>query len=201
MPKVCKLTPKQIKFIDFYLLTGNATEAYRKAGYKTKGNGARVNASKLLTNHNIKKEIRRQQKNLCKKMDIKKEDVLRRIIQIAKSNLSDYMRWGNKEVKITTQDGGKYKKTISEVVLLDSKDISDEKLWLLSELSQTPTGIKIKLHDKLKALEMLAQYTHLYDAVEDENNEGEDESPKRNIVTDFLDAYQAQDRIRSKRNN
>ncbi|MGK5506724.1 terminase small subunit [Brevibacillus formosus] len=35
-----KLTPKQQKFADYYIETGNATEAYRRAGYTGKGNVA-----------------------------------------------------------------------------------------------------------------------------------------------------------------
>ena len=33
MPKERKLTPKQQKFVDYYIIEGNATQAYIKAGY------------------------------------------------------------------------------------------------------------------------------------------------------------------------
>lgn len=52
------LTPKQEKFIDEYIICNNATEAYKKAGYAWKTDvTARVNASKLLANHNISAKI------------------------------------------------------------------------------------------------------------------------------------------------
>ena len=49
-----KLTEKQKRFADYYIETGNATDAYMRAGYKVKDtNVARVNASRLLANANV----------------------------------------------------------------------------------------------------------------------------------------------------
>ncbi|MBT2755888.1 terminase small subunit [Mesobacillus foraminis] len=47
------LNIKQKKFADFYIETGNATESYLKAGYRTVGNSAEVNASRLLRNAKV----------------------------------------------------------------------------------------------------------------------------------------------------
>lgn len=53
-----KLLPRQKAFCDYYLESGNATKAYKKAypGCKTDG-AARTNASKLLTKDNISQYI------------------------------------------------------------------------------------------------------------------------------------------------
>jgi len=53
-----RLTEKQKRFADFYIETGNATEAYLKAGYKVKSNDvAKANASRLLTNANVSEYV------------------------------------------------------------------------------------------------------------------------------------------------
>jgi phage terminase small subunit len=53
-----KLTENQKRFADYYIETGNASEAYLKAGYKVKSaDVAKVNASRLLTNANVKQYI------------------------------------------------------------------------------------------------------------------------------------------------
>lgn len=53
-----KLTEKQKRFCDFYIETGNATESYKRAGYKAKNdNIAAVEASKLLRNPKIQDYI------------------------------------------------------------------------------------------------------------------------------------------------
>ena len=50
-----KLNARQKSFCEFYVVSGNATEAAIKAGYKEKYAG--VNADKLLKNTNIQKYI------------------------------------------------------------------------------------------------------------------------------------------------
>ena len=60
-----KLTAKQRKFCDEYIKSGNATEAYFKAGYQIKSNeAARANASRMLTEANIKEYIETRLKQL-----------------------------------------------------------------------------------------------------------------------------------------
>lgn len=53
-----KLTQKQRRFIDEYIISGNATQAAIKAGYSKKY--ANTNAAKLLQNTTIKTEIARR---------------------------------------------------------------------------------------------------------------------------------------------
>ncbi|WP_416038541.1 terminase small subunit [Lactobacillus crispatus] len=53
-----KLTQKQRRFIDEYIISGNATQAAIKAGYSKKY--ANTNAAKLLQNTTIKAEIARR---------------------------------------------------------------------------------------------------------------------------------------------
>ena len=47
--------------------SGNATQSYMGAGYKTKGDGARVEASKLLTKPNIREYIDKRQEQVLNK--------------------------------------------------------------------------------------------------------------------------------------
>ena len=60
-----ELRGKQRKFADNYIKSGNATEAYVNAGYKVRSNKtARANASRLLTNANVKAYIEMRLKQL-----------------------------------------------------------------------------------------------------------------------------------------
>ena len=54
-----KLTPKQQAFADYYIASGNAEEAARKAGYSARGN-----TTKLLQNTTIQEYIRQRNKQL-----------------------------------------------------------------------------------------------------------------------------------------
>lgn len=53
-----KLTEKQKRFVDYYVELGDATEAYIRAGYTIKSRDvAKVNASRLLTNANVRESL------------------------------------------------------------------------------------------------------------------------------------------------
>jgi len=52
-----KLTPRQYRFVDEYLKDLNATKAYLRSGYKSKGNAAESNAARLLSNDKVQKAI------------------------------------------------------------------------------------------------------------------------------------------------
>lgn len=52
-----KLTERQKRFAEEYLIDLNATAAYKRAGYAGKGNGAEVNASRLLSNTKVQQYV------------------------------------------------------------------------------------------------------------------------------------------------
>jgi len=85
-----KLTPKQQRFCDYYIETGNATESYLKAGYKVKTDGAaRANASRLLTNANVKSYINERLKELEDARIAKAEEVLKHLTAAMRGEIEE----------------------------------------------------------------------------------------------------------------
>jgi phage terminase small subunit len=78
-----KLTEKQKRFADEFLIDLNATAAYRRAGYTAKGNAAEVNASKLLRNTKVQEYIQQRQGDRQKRTEITQDMVLQRWWAIA----------------------------------------------------------------------------------------------------------------------
>ena len=73
-----RVTEKQKRFCDYYIETGNATESYKRAKYKVKSDAsARANASRLLTNVNIKNYIEKRLRELEDKRIAKAEEVMK----------------------------------------------------------------------------------------------------------------------------
>lgn len=70
-----KLNARQKAFCEFYVACGNATEAAKKAGYKE--NTARIHASKLLTNANIKNYIQELMDKIEEKRMASAEEVIK----------------------------------------------------------------------------------------------------------------------------
>lgn len=104
-----KLTPKQKAFAEYYIETGNATEAARKAGYKGK-NLNRI-ASENLSKLDIKNYIAEKMKELEDQRIAKADEVLKYLTRVIRGeeteqvvvteNIGDFMseaRVVNKEL-------------------------------------------------------------------------------------------------------
>jgi phage terminase small subunit len=98
------LNPRQRRFADFYLISLNATDAYKKAGYEAEGNSAEAAASRLLAHVKVAAYIAQRQAVLQEKLEITQEMVLKRWWDIATADpneLVEYRRdncrfcWGN----------------------------------------------------------------------------------------------------------
>src|ERR1700722_6235631 len=78
------MLPRQERFVDAYILTGNATEAAIKAGYSKKN--ARFSASEILTNPNVAAAVAEKRRKLAEKAEFTTIDVLKRWVTIATAN-------------------------------------------------------------------------------------------------------------------
>jgi len=143
------LTPKQQAFVEQYLVDLNATAAYKRAGYATTGNGASVEAYKLLRNPKVAEAIAAAQERRAIRTEITQDRVLNEIARVAFGDKRRLMKWG---------PGG--------VSLLDSETLTDDDAAQVSEVSETisATGgsMKLKTHDKVKALELLGRHLGMF---------------------------------------
>lgn len=76
-----ELSQRQERFVREYLISGNASDAYRKAGYSH--NGADTSAIRLLGNARIKARIAKLTQKRLQKLDITADSVLARYRDIA----------------------------------------------------------------------------------------------------------------------
>jgi phage terminase small subunit len=99
------LTIKQQKFVDEYIISGNATDAYKKAGYAWNSeNTAGVNGHKLLKNHKISIAIAKRSKEAADNriMDVTEALAISSSIargEIQRSYSKQYDRIENKVIK------------------------------------------------------------------------------------------------------
>ena len=84
-----KLTQKQHRFIDEYIISGNATQAYLKAGYKVSESVARRNASRLLTNADIKVEIERRNAEIKSKKTADMTEVMEYLTSVMRGEQTE----------------------------------------------------------------------------------------------------------------
>ena len=71
------------------------------------------------------------------------------------TDITDFMTFGNKEIDITDKDGSRKTITVSQINIKNDYEVDGT---LISEISQGRDGIKVKLLDKMKALDWLAAH-------------------------------------------
>lgn len=82
-----KLTEKQKRFVDEYIISGNATQAYKKTYSKVKKDEvARANASRLLTNANVKNYIEERLEELKSERTADAQEVLEYLTSVMRGN-------------------------------------------------------------------------------------------------------------------
>lgn len=151
-----KLTEKQRFFCIYYIENFNATKAYQKA-YGCNYNTAKTHGCKLLQNVAVKQEVDRLTNECLEEQEINSKLLSKRIFQkyidIAFSDITDYITFGKQERE---GEFGPY--TVNYVDLKDSNNVDGS---LISEISEGKDGIKIKLQDKMKALQWLSDRTDM----------------------------------------
>ena len=193
------LTDKQQLFCLYFIKCFNATKAYQKA-YGCSYNTAAVEGCRLLKNPKIKDLIRTMKQERFTKDYLTQEDIFQKYMDIAFSDVGDYVRFGRKQMPQWREENGEYvpvidpntgKQKIIEYNYIDLKESEEIDTSILAEVSDGKSGIKVKMQDQLKALEWLS--THMpkatleqrakidllraqKDKIQQPDNEGEDES-------------------------
>lgn len=148
------LTDKQRLFCIYYLKLHNATKAYQKA-YGCRYETAMVNGCKLLRNPKIDKQLKELKAERMNSAFLTTEDILQKYIDIAFADINDYLEV---EVKTKEREDGTLARWNNVVVL------SDFDGSIVTEISQGKDGVKVKLADKMRALDFLAKYNGMLSA-------------------------------------
>lgn len=151
-----KLTPKQMRFVDEWLIDFNGKQAAIRAGYSAKT--AEATAARLLRNVKVQAEISRRQKDLQRRTEISQDRVVKELARIAFADASDYACI--ETYMYENKDG-----TLSPLQVVSPKDtgaLSDDQRAAIAGIKQGANGIEIKLHDKIKALELLGRHIGMF---------------------------------------
>ena len=160
------LTDKQRLFCCLYIKCFNATKAYQKA-YGCSYETALTNGSALLGNTRIKEEIRRMKQNRLNREMLSEEDIFQKYMDIAFSDITDYLVFGQKEVpvmgpfgpiKVEDPDTGEKVPVTKIVNVVQFRESHEVDGTLISEVKQGRDGASIKLADRMKALDWLADH-------------------------------------------
>lgn len=155
--KNSELTDKQKLFCVNYIKCFNAVKAYQRA-YKCSYMVACGHAHELLKKVEIKNEIMRLKQGKINQAMISPEDIFQKYMDIAFSDITDYLTFGKKTIEYVDKAGNEHEVEVSYVDLNESSQVDGT---LISEVKQGKDGVSIKLADRMKALAWIADHMDL----------------------------------------
>lgn len=144
-----ELTPAQQRFVAEYVADiehGNATQAYMRANPTVTYATARTNAARLLAKACIRRAVDKRRRAMDKRFGLTPERARRELARLAFSDLGDVM-------DLTNPKAPKLRKGDS---------LTPDARRAIQEVSVTPKGVKVKLHDKVGSLDKVLKHLGLY---------------------------------------
>lgn len=155
-----ELTDQQQLFCLYQSRMFNYTKAYMKAYPGCTYASAAVLGSRLMKNPVIRKEIEQLKQNHMNRELLKQEDIFQKFMDIAFADVTDYVSFGreNIQVMVENKETGEKEVLEKEVNTVKFKQSEDVDGTLITEVKQGKDGASIKLVDKMKALQWLADH-------------------------------------------
>ena len=142
---MARLTDKQKRFVEEYLVDLNATQAAIRAGYKEKT--ARSIGQENLTKPDIQEAIQAAMDERSKRTEITQDRVLQELAAIGFSRATDFAQIRGGAVRLTETD-----------------ELADEQKRAVAGIKEGKYGIEMKLHDKIHALHLIGQHLGMFGA-------------------------------------
>lgn len=163
------LSDKQRLFCISYIRCFNATKAYQRA-YGCDYATAVVNGPRLLGNARIKNEIQHLKQFRLNREFLDEHDIFQKYMDIAFADITDYVEFGREKVQVIGAFGpvevknpetGKKEPLLKEVNTVRFRESGEVDGTLISEVKQGKDGASIKLLDRMKALDWLAEHMNI----------------------------------------
>tara|TARA_R110000765_G_scaffold335414_1_gene425810 strand:- start:84 stop:635 length:552 start_codon:yes stop_codon:yes gene_type:complete len=167
------LTPKQARFVAEYLIDLNATQAAIRAGYSEKT--AHAIGQENLRKPIIAESITEAQTQRAGRTEITQDRVMAELAKLGFYDIRNAVRWGG--APQATQEG----ELVYPVEMVASEDMDDSTAAAISEVSLTAQGVKIKMVDKLAALEKLGKHLGMFNGAG--SDDGDSPSVTINLTT------------------
>jgi phage terminase small subunit len=151
-------------FVREYLVDLNGGKACERAGYECKSPAAfRVQASKMLAMPNIRAAVDQNLAERGARIQVTADRVMEEIAKVAFSELRHVADWKADEHGLE---------------LVPAEDLDDDASAAIQEIStkrsynhqteETTVTVKVKMHDKLRALDMLGRHLGMWKGVDEE---------------------------------
>jgi phage terminase small subunit len=168
------LTPKQARFVAEYLIDLNATQSAKRAGYSERT--AHKQATQLLGKTSIAEAIAKAQDKRAGRTEITQDRVMAELAKLGFYDIRKAVRWG-----AVPEGRDEHGNAEWPVEMVPSEDMDDETAAAITEVSLTAQGVKIKMVDKLAALEKLGKHLGMFNGAG--SDDGDTPSVTINLTT------------------
>ena len=145
--RMAKLTEKQQRFVDEYLIDLNATQAAIRAGYSVKT--AKDIGCQNLAKLNIQQAIAEQMAERSKRTGVNQDRVVLELAKIAFVNAADVINAEDATIKLSATSD-------------DTAAIQSVKVKIIPTKKGEGIEREVRLNDKLKALELLGKHLGMW---------------------------------------
>jgi len=191
------LTARQTRFVQEYLVDLNGTQAAIRAGYSART--ADQQAARLLANVRIAAAVREAQAKREERTEISADRVLRRWWAIATADPQELMQLRRAPCPdCGTPDepnpgcGKCHGEGVVQPWFRDTRRLTGDARLLFAGVKTTKDGIEVKVHDQMRATEMVARHLGMF--VERQQTLGADGKPVdpvRPVLTITIEAAAA----------
>lgn len=179
MSKGEKITEKQERFAQEYIIDLNATQSYKRAGYSAKSDEVAASEGfKLLRNPKVAARIAELQLERQKRTEITQDRVLKELAAIGFSEITDFVQvvestYEQPKDDPFAQDNGEddedglpkvtETKFFRGVEIFETSKMPKTAVPAIASIKQGRSGIELRLHDKVKALELMGRHLGIFE--------------------------------------
>ena len=149
-----KLSPMQKKFVREYTREGNATKAAVKAGYSEES--AKSHVYEMLRKPQIQAEIEKTEKKIQEKFDLKEEEIIKALMQIAFFDPMEVLEWDDDRLVFKKNVAESYMRGANFTIYPEYQSKADKRDGILRAKLSISSG------DRRGALELLGRRTGMW---------------------------------------
>jgi phage terminase small subunit len=161
------LTDAQEVFCQAFIRTFNASSAYRASHPESTHRSAWSNGYRMLQNEKVRTRIEQLKAEKFKALMVNQDDVIELYMRIAFADIGDFVEWGRDTVpvmgpfgpiELKDEETGEKIMLTKDINVVRFRESADVDRQILAEVKQGRDGASVKMLDKQKALDFLAQY-------------------------------------------
>jgi phage terminase small subunit len=165
------IPPKQKRFCEEYIIDLNGLKAAIRAKYSTAT--AQQQASRLLSNVKVQAYIKELMDKRSARTEVKADRVLEELASVGFARIDDFLKVEEQthtEVLGLDDEGKPITNTwtAKTVDIFETEKVDKKKLRAVASIKQTKEGIELKLHDKIKSLELIGRHLGMWSEKPDE---------------------------------